>query len=107
MRTIAIILDDNDFGNTIRPLLQTVARALEQAPDLDAKSIELGIREAIGAHYRLFQARNAEPIAQVDRYLKELLRVLFDEEAERDIETADHDHGAFYLECQTGQIHPY
>lgn len=116
MRTIAIVLGDNDFGRTFKPLLETVYRAWEWHGPLEmphADYLRNAIRELIKGHYLLFQVSyDYRPESQVERADKTAaylgsIRILFDEEAEQDIMTRDHDGGAWYLELATGLVYSY
>jgi hypothetical protein len=123
VRTIAIVLGDNDFGNTFRPLLEGLKAVLEHHEDrngfsLTPEQIELVIRQSVSAYYVGFQYHfepgsygdssktHEEHIAKTAAYLKDI-RVLFDDAAEADIATADHDGGAWYLELQSGTVSGY
>ena len=116
MRTIAIVLGDNDFGNTFRPLLESVQRVLAYRDDLTPENVETIIRQGALSHYVAYQFRFSmggygggdmeTHFQSIRSYFKDL-RVLFDEEAETDILTNDHDCGAWYLEIQSGVIAGY
>jgi len=111
-RTIAVVLGDNDFGNTFKPLLETVYRAVRWNDGLPSHVIETAIRSGIEFHYVAFQhgkrAGKSGNLSVPDTvsYLSEI-RILFDEEAEADIQERDHDSGAWYLELATGQVYAY
>lgn len=113
MRTIAIVLGDNDFGTTFRHLLDGLKRVLEyHSHSLNRADIELIIRRSIMAYYIGYQYRFDLDGGQdmggpdMEKYLNGI-RVLFDEEAEADIATKDHDSGAWYLELQSGTVASY
>ena len=120
MRTIAIILGDNDFGSTFLNLLETVERMFEWHEDetLNEENVAFAIRALAMPHYVAFQYRFnpacygrqdltvEEHLADISKYFNDL-RILFDEEAEHDIATGDHDGGAWYLEIQSGTITGY
>jgi hypothetical protein len=107
-RTIAIILGDNDFGNTCGQLLESIYRAWVCN---DGKLSEYQIKESLEAglefHYRLFQSFDGNLHSQTKRYLNSNVTVLFDEDAEKDIAANDYDSGAWYLELQTGCVYSY
>lgn len=113
MRTIVIILGDNDFGQTFRPLLKTINRAIKCNDDLTTpEQVTTCIKEGVRFHYLTFQHRirhtesTCYKIEKVIDYLSKI-RILFDEEAESDIQTKDHDSGAWYLELATGNVYSY
>jgi hypothetical protein len=121
MRTIAIVLGDNDFGNTFRPLLEGLKDIIEYHKpfELTKENIDLIIRQSIIAYYIGYQYRfdlqnyhvkvqktEEEHLNSIWVYLKDV-KILFDEEAEADIASKDHDGGAWYLELQSGIISGY
>lgn len=113
MRTIAVILGDNDFGNTFYPLMETIYRAV-QWNDLTKYPVEQArefltnaIKQNIKGHYHLFQRDPGDVRWAWDSLDLEKVRILFDEEAEHDIQTADHNHGAWHLCLQTGKVYSY
>lgn len=113
MRTIAIILCDNDFGNTFKPLLNTLYHVIRYRGEYTPSFIEKCIREGIRFHYLGFQHRDTEntnnelEIIHTLKYLLKGVRILFDDEAEKFIENNDHDGGSWYLEIQTGQTYSF
>lgn len=112
MRTIAIVFDNNDFGNTFVPLLESIHRAIDWNGGLSREVIEKAIRAGIKFHYIAFQHGNryGQPgypsVHSTVEYLSNI-RILFDEEAEADICGVDHDSGAWYLEIPTGNVYFY
>jgi hypothetical protein len=109
MRTIAIVLGDNDFGNTFYPLLETLKRVLKYR-ELTEHEIKLVLQKNLIGHYLAFQ-HNFDMLQECDEkkmyeYLSKA-KVLFDAEAEQDILNKDHDFGAWYLEVQSGVISGY
>ena len=123
IRTIAIVLGDNDFGNTFRPLLEGLKAVLAYHEDrngfsLEPEQIEMVIRQNIMAYYVGYQYRfdptcygdgsktHEQHLAHTADWLKDI-KVLFNEAAEQDIATADHDGGAWYLELQSGTVSGY
>lgn len=107
MKTIAIVLGDNDFGNTFVPLLNSINKAIQYS-NLPQESVEKCIRAGIEYHYMAFQlgGKSNDRIPQTIQYLSKI-RILFDKDAEKDIENEDHDSGAWYLEVMTGEVFPY
>lgn len=114
MRTIAIILCDNDFGNTFRNLLETIYNLLiylDGSDKLTTKHIEKSIREGIRFHYLAFQ--HIEPWGTDEdregtiKYLNDRIKVLFDNEAEEFMKDKDHDGGSWYLEVRTGRVYSF
>ena len=113
MRTIALVFGDNDFGNTFRPLLESVYRAFDWNGELSEEVVKAAVYAGIEFHYLAFQhARHfGQPgygsLEQKIEYLRGV-RVLFDEEAEADICNPNgHNAGAWYLELATGQVTAY
>lgn len=111
MRTIAIVLGDNDFGNTFRPLLEGLKPILSEN-QLVESNVELIIRKSIIAYYVGYQHRfdmhkdSEADLEHIGKYLSGI-KVLFDDVAEEDIATVDHDGGAWYLELQSGIVSGY
>jgi hypothetical protein len=133
MRTIAIVFGDNDFENTFRPLLETVKRVIEHRdrnygiraylevrkgktvadavvlPSISEDLVKKIIMNGALFHYQAFQediGRGTSDSLRTSNYLQGI-KVLFDEEAEKDILEKDHNHGAWYLELATGKIYSY
>ena len=112
MRSIAIVLNDNDFGRTFMPLLESIKLALSIKPDLTKEVIEKAIRVGVEFHYLAYQLRNnlgQRGYLSVDetvKYLRDNIKILFDDEAEED-RMGDHDGGAWYLLVSYGQITSY
>lgn len=113
-RTIAIVLGDNDFGMTFIPLLESIKNAFEwnEMHKCTEEQLDLFIRNGIKYHYLTFQlghrlgSSGYGPLEKTDEYLQHI-KVLFNEEAEAEIMTADHDGGSWYLELQSGVIKSY
>lgn len=112
VRTIAVVLGDNDFGATFQPLLESIARAIVWNVEPSREVLEKAIRAGVEFHYLAFQHGRhfGEPgygsVEDTVSYLR-TMSVLFDEEAESDIARHDHDRGAGYLETATGQVYVY
>jgi len=111
VRTIAIVLGDNDFGNTFRPLLEGLKSILSDR-ELTQSNVEIIIRNSTVAYYVGYQHRfdmhesSEAHLEHIKNYLSGI-KVLFDEAAEKDIAIADHDGGAWYLEVQSGTVCGY
>ena len=106
IHAISIVFDDNDYGNTFRPLLQTVLRAIEYHGELTKEQAAWMIRDGIAFHYMAFQnLSRREAVEGVTEYLQSV-SILFDEEACADT-LIDRDGGAWFLDVQTGQITGY
>lgn len=106
IHAISIVLGDNDYGNTFRPLLQTVLRAIEYHGELTKEQAAWMIRNGIDFHYHAFQnLTRGEAGPGVLGYLNSI-RILFDEDACADT-MIDRDGGAWFLDVQTGQITGY
>lgn len=112
MRTIVIVLNDNDYGNTFRPLLETVYRAIDWNDGLTTEVVKKAIFAGIEFHYLAFQLggnfgkSGYGTIEETVKYLGKI-DVLFDEAAEADICQRFHDGGAWYLELATGKVTAY
>jgi hypothetical protein len=110
MRTIAIVLCDNDFGNTFIPLLETIKRVIEHRgiDKVTPVDIDFIIRQNVMAHYFAFQFHFGvqEHRGTTESYLKRI-KVLFDEDAEKHITENDHDRGSWYLELHSGRVFSY
>lgn len=113
MRTIVVILGDNDFGNTFRPLLETLYKAITWNGGLTEEAAKAAIQAGIEFHYVAFQhgshfgENGYGTVEDTVSYLREGLKVIFDEEAEADICQRDHDGGAWYLELASGNVAAY
>jgi hypothetical protein len=103
---IAIVLGDNDYGNTFKPLLQSVLRVIEYHGELTKEQAAWMIRDGIEWHYKAFQnLGRGEPGRGVMGYLGSV-RILFDEVACADT-MHDHNGGAWFLDVESGQITSY
>lgn len=115
IRTVALVFGDNDFGKTFKPLLESLHRAIalraDDGDELSKQEIVELINSGIEFHYRAFQydSSRSQGVLSVEHIVKYLrsVRVLFDEEAELDIQNVDHDGGAWYLETATGEVYYY
>ena len=108
MQAIAIILGDNDFGSTFKPLLETINRVLDYR-DLDKDKVTELIFDGIEFHYRAFQ-QDEETVQDANNTVAYLLtntRVIFDEEAYAASVTEDHDCGSWLLHVQDHTIEPF
>jgi len=112
MRTIAIVLCDNDYYNTFTNLLKSIYNIIiwhDNEYINNKVLIEKWIREGIG-FYNMTHDRSSIDAEQFDitiKYLQNKVKVLFDEEAEKFIETHDHDGGSWYLEMATGKVYSF
>ena len=100
MRTVAVILGDNDFSQTFWNLLETVKRIYDYRI-INRDCVKYAILEGALYHYRTFQNGSG------DDHIFNMITILFDEEAESDILNNDHNHGAWYLHFDSGQIGSY
>ena len=115
MRSIAIVLGDNDFGHTFEPLLTSLALALANYPEFTQEQVTTLIREGVRYHYlafqHVFQSINRQTLeddlADTTDYLTTGLRVLFDEQADDAYQHEDHDSGAWHLHVASGQINRF
>lgn len=116
MRTIVVIVSDNDFSNTFIPLLKTVKSVCEWRDEdddtINEEFIVKIIKEGIKFHVTAFQSDKGDSPADIEdttAYLLKHLRVLFDEEAEKDIIDPEvmRDGGAWYLDLRTGVVNSY
>ncbi len=107
MRTVAIILCDNDYGTTFRNLLETVWRVIAWRDKISEEFITQVIRDGMMFHYRAFQQSNIQAYRLDENTVMNWfnkVRILFDEEAEKFIQEHDHDGGSWYLTLVTGNI---
>jgi hypothetical protein len=106
IKAIAIVLGDNDYENTFRPLLESIKRAIEYHGELTKEQAAWMIREGIAWHYTTFQnLGRGNPGRGVLGYLGSV-RILFDDAACADT-MHDHDGGAWFLDVESGQITSY
>jgi len=121
MRTIAVVLCDNDFLHTFPPLLKSVGEAIKawegcrESERPNEAEVEALIRSGLEYFYRGFQLGGrgrglggggyGEVLGTV-KYLQSI-KVLFDEAAEQHIQSHDDDGGSWYLEVTTGNVYSY
>jgi hypothetical protein len=105
VNAIAIVLGDNDFGNTFRPLLESVKRVIEYHGEITKEQAAWMIREGIDWHYKAFQNMGRELGRGVLDYLG-TVSILFDDAACADT-MRDYDGGAWFLDVASGQITSY
>lgn len=112
VRTVALVLNDNDFGNTFIPLLDSLYRAIIWNSGISRDAIKDAVFAGIEFHYVAFQhgkhfgESGYLTTEQTVKYLKEV-KILFNEEAEADACQKDHDGGAWYLDLQSGTVSSY
>jgi hypothetical protein len=107
LRSVVIVIGDNDYGNTFLNLLRSIDQALswnKGFPITESQVCEW-VAEGIPYFYKAFQRSDATPeeVAQTTLYLTKKLRVLFNTEAEAEYEV-DHNHGAWILYCGYGIV---
>jgi hypothetical protein len=119
IRTVAIVVGDSDFENTFLALLESVQRALTDNPSLTKEVVTQAIRSGVAFHYLTHQYKVGLPsredteaflrkhASEIETYLLATMRVLLDEEAEKDIATKDYGGGAWYLDQPTGRVYLY
>jgi len=125
MRSVAIILGDNDFGCMFRNLLETMVNVFiyySGTNDLTEDIVKLLIREGLRFHYLAYQIRfdvtpekltDEVETARILDYLltgfrnTDNLRILFDNEADKAFQTEDHDGGAWPLDIKSGQVNSF
>lgn len=112
IRSIAIILGDNDFGATFRNLLDTIRNVLINDPDIPEDVMQKIIRHGIKFHYIAFQnpyeykfseKTFEDEFNRTEQYLSSI-DIYFNEIAEKKFETEDHDAGAWFLQVNSGTI---
>lgn len=112
MRTIAIVLGDNDFGLTFIPLLETLNNAIQYNGELSEDCVRAFVKDAALSHYKAFQRGSTwgddgyGTFEHTEKYLQKA-KVLFDDEAEADIATRFQNGEAWYLEIPTGKVYSY
>ncbi len=104
---VAIVVNDNDYYSTFYNLLETVVRVLKWKPKTSKEHIEYLIKQGIKFHYLAFQATEESNLEARESYLLKKVQILFNEEAQKDIDTKDHDHGAWYLVTHSSLINSY
>lgn len=112
-RTVALVLCDNDYENTLRALLETLKRATEWNRKITRAQASLMVMRGAFSHAVVYARPEGETVEQItcgaqraESYLMSL-RILFDEEAENAILTCDHETGSWYYEVQSGVIAPF
>jgi len=114
IRSVAIVLGDNDFGQTFHNLLETILRVIVNDPIISEYSIEKIIKEGLRFHYIAFQNKYdpyygngvdsfKKHFDHIENYLSSI-RIYFNDDAEREFENGDHDGGAWILCIQDGSI---
>ena len=106
---IAVVVGNNDYNTTFVSLLESINTVLMWRELPSEAFVEDLIRSSIRFHYLGFQVVEEQfgKVVQTVEYLQKSVKVLFNEEAEKDIQTQNHDHGAWYLEVATGEIYDY
>lgn len=111
IKSVAIILCDNDFWATFRPLLLHVREIILYPRDkegLSKENITKIILDGIQWHYVSYQYQYVKygphDMQKTVNYLKENIEVLFDEEADRAPFELDHDCGSWYIHIETAQL---
>jgi hypothetical protein len=110
---IAIILNDNDFGSTFKPLLESIKNALEHNPNLTRENVTRIINSGIEFHYHAFQLGNNcnkqgyGTVKETIEYLTTEMRILYNEEAVRDVFNEYRNGGAWFLDTTSGQVTTY
>lgn len=120
IKSIAIILSDNDFWSTFNPLLSNVRNTILDPWDkegLSKENVKKIIIEGLRWHYIAYQYQyrpsyaygitnyDAEKdITSTVEYLKSNIEIRFDEDADRAPFELDHDGGSWYIHIETGQI---
>jgi len=111
MRTIAVIVNDNDFGMTFYPMLEAVKNALQwiDGEQVTPELVTHMIKDAVPFYVKYTQGEPGIEGITTCEYLLNKIKILFDEEAEKDImdPNALHDGGAWYLDLQTDIIKSY
>lgn len=110
IKFVAIIIGDNDFGDTFKAILSTVQLTLEKNPSITQEQMTQIIDMGIGFYYVAFQhtnhntVNNQTDIDNVVKYLRDQMRILYNDEAVEASCSADHDGGAWYLDVIYNQI---
>ena len=115
MRSIAIVLGDNDFGLTFHNLMVSLRDAIISSVRLSRtleredvrKLVFVGIRYHFLAFQEAGRESSDEEIEATVKYLEEGVRVLFDDEADADMLNIEHDGGAWHLLIAENQINAY
>lgn len=124
MRTIALILGNNDYANVLVAMLESINEAIiwrtseDPHPDLvgfriDPDYVSNLLTESIRFHLAAYSFDPQYPqgpfldyLADAELYFRRKMKILFDDEAEFFISTNDHDYGSYYLTLLTGEIKP-
>jgi len=112
--SIAIVFDDNDFGNTFINLMNTVKNILYYNKTSDRVVLTKIILEGCRFHYIAFQnqydyknvwATHEEHFDFIEQYLRTGIKVFFnEEEANAKYFNEDHDSTSYHLDVASGQI---
>lgn len=113
MRSIAIILNDNDFGSTFSNLLKTIRNSIiYHNKPISEENVRKLIYVGIRFHYIAFQntynyikqGKDFEShVDSIEKYLNKI-RILFDDDADNECLSKQYDGGAWHLEIESGQI---
>jgi len=107
---IAVVVGNNEYNTTFVELLESINRVLMWRELPSTAFVEDLIRSSIHFHYLGFQVSEEQQlgnVVQTVEHLQKNVKVLFNKEAEKDIETQDHGYGAWYLEVNSGEIYDY
>jgi len=116
IRTVAIILGDNDFGFVYYNLLESVKNLIkwfdgtDPECDMQTKIVEFINQSSLAFYFAYNNWLTLETFIEKRTFMSEYLseaKILFNEEAEEDILNNYHDYGAWYLEVQSGKIESY
>lgn len=111
MRTIAIVLGDNDFGNMFVPLLKSLKPLLVYRDNnISIEELDILIRAAMPYFYLAYQVcGDFSGRGELDKTMQYLskIRVFTDDAAIDHISNNDHDHGSWFLDVNSGKVEAY
>lgn len=109
---VAVSICDNDFNNTFIPILEAVQKLLKHlagSERLTHDLIETFIVDSIQPFYVAYQynANYCPPLESTVEYLKEKIKVFFNDEAFLEWQNNDHDDGSYFLDVVAGKVLRY
>jgi hypothetical protein len=111
VKSFAIIVGDNDYSMTFLPLLETITRYITwkgKEETITKDEVENLIRDGIEYHYKTFQKTSNSCDSQYTiEYLLNVIRIIFNNAANEDFLTVDHDYGAYYISFSDFSVKSY
>lgn len=108
IQAVALVLCDNDYGSTFVPLLESIYAAfVNSSGAMSAELMRKLIMTGIPYHYMAFQMdeKRGDTCDDAVPYLLNKVKIVFDSEA-KEASLKDDDGGSWYLDLESGKVHP-